>query len=55
MKCYKRYQFWASENGKPVKKWTEYFEWNSDSREKIQMKGFKGDNLLNEYTTSNEE
>ena len=55
MEVFKRYQYWGSENGKPVKKWTEYFPWNSDSREKIQMKGFKGDNLLNEYTTSNEE
>ena len=49
MTTYKRYQYWGSENGKPVKKWTEYFPWDSDSREKIQLKGFKGDCLLNEY------
>ena len=55
MKCYKRYQFWGRVDGKVQKCWTPWFEWNSDSREKIQMKGFKGDNLLNEYTTSNEE
>ena len=39
MKCYKRYEYWASENGKPVKKWTDFFLWDSDIREKWQLKG----------------
>ena len=45
----KRFQHWSSENGKPVKKWTEFFEWESDMRDPIQLKGFKGNHLLNEY------
>lgn len=48
-KCWKRYEYWSSQNGKPVKKFTEWFLWLSDSRDPIQMKGYKGDNLLNEY------
>jgi hypothetical protein len=48
-KWYKRYEFWASENGKPVKKWTNFFIWDSDSRDQIQLKGFKGNHLKNEY------
>lgn len=50
-KCYKRYQYWASENGKPIKKWTEFFIWDSDSTEPIQLKGYKGNDLKNEYKT----
>ena len=45
----KRFQYWASEQGKPIKKWTEWFNWDSDNREPIQLKGFKGNHLLNEY------
>ena len=26
----KRYEYWASENGKPIKKWTEWFNYNED-------------------------
>jgi isopentenyl diphosphate isomerase/L-lactate dehydrogenase-like FMN-dependent dehydrogenase len=44
----KRYQHWARENGKPVIKWTEWFDCSSNSKEKIQLKGFKGNDLLNE-------
>jgi len=46
---YKRYEYWASENGKLVKKFTNWFKWDSDNREPIQNKGFKGNNLKNEY------
>ncbi len=42
---YKRFQFRTREG----KQWTEWFEWKSDNRDPIQLKGFKGDNLLNEY------
>ena len=46
----KRYQYYASENGKPVIKWTEWFNCsNKSNKEKIQLKGFKGNDLLNEY------
>lgn len=48
-KRYKRYQYWASENGKPVKKWSNYFLWDGDECPKIQLKGYKGDTLLCEY------
>lgn len=49
--CWKRYEYWASENGKPIKKWTDWFEWHSDNRDQIQFKG-SGDRLLrNEYKT----
>lgn len=51
MKCFKRYQFWGRKDGKVQKCWTPWFEWKSDNREKVQLKGFKGDNLLNEYRT----
>ena len=49
MKCYKRFQYWGRVDGKVQKCWTDWFPWNSDSREKVQLKGFKGDMLLNEY------
>lgn len=39
MKCYKRYEYWASENGKPIKKWTDFFLWDSDIRDEWQLKG----------------
>lgn len=45
--CFKRYEFWASENGKPVKKWTDWFEWESDIRDPWQLKN----KLRNEYKT----
>lgn len=45
----KRYEFWASENGKPIKKWTDFFEWDCDEMPKTQLKGFLGNDLRNEY------
>lgn len=39
MKVFKKYEYWASENGKPVKKWTDFFLWNSDIRDEWQLKG----------------
>ena len=45
MKCYKRYEYWTSENGKPVKKWTDFFLWDSDNRDPWQLKN----KLKNEY------
>lgn len=41
----KRYEFWASENGKPLKKWTEYFPWDTDYCPKYQLSR----KLLNDY------
>ena len=50
----KRYQYWTFENGKPIVKWTEWFKVPDNiTREEIQMKGYKGHNLLNEYRTMN--
>ena len=48
----KRYQYWASENGKPIKKWTDFFEWDDDYCPRVQLKGYKGDLLLCEYDVS---
>lgn len=42
----KRYQFWGREG----KQWTPWFPFDG-TEEPIQLKGFKGDNLLNEYRT----
>lgn len=42
----KRFQFW----GKNGKEWIDWFDFNG-LEEPIQQKGFKGDNLLNEYRT----
>ena len=47
----KRYEYWASDNGKAVKKFTKWFSWDSDSTEPIQLKGYKGNDLRNEYKT----
>ena len=49
MVCYKRYQYWGRKDGKVQKLWTDFFPWDSPSREKVQLKGYKGDDLLNEY------
>lgn len=49
MTVWKRYEYWASENGTPMKKWTRWFKWNSPSMEKIELRGFKGDVLKCEY------
>lgn len=43
----KRYEYWASENGKPIKKWTDWFVWHSDLKPKYQLE--KHPKLLNEY------
>lgn len=43
----KRYEYWASENGKPIKKWTDWFPWDSDDCPKYQLKSHP--TLLNEY------
>jgi hypothetical protein len=42
---FKRYEYWSSENGKPVKKWTKFFEWDSTLRDQWQLKN----KLKNEY------
>lgn len=41
----KRYEYWASENGKPIKKYTTWFNWDSDLEEPWQLKN----KLKNEY------
>lgn len=48
-KCYKRFQYWGRKDGKVQKMWSNWFLWGSENRDPIQMKGYKGDNLLNEY------
>ena len=46
----KRFQYWGrNKDGKVEKMWSEWFKWDSDNRDPIQLKGYKGDNLLNEY------
>ena len=44
-KCYKRYQYRV----RGGVEWTNWFEWHSDLRDPVQMKGYKGEHLLNEY------
>lgn len=46
----KRFQYWGSLNGTPVKMWAKWFDYNGEE-EPIQLKGFKGNHLLNEYRT----
>ena len=46
----KRYQYWGSVNGTPTILWTNWFNY-SGPEEPIQMKGFKGNHLRNEYRT----
>ena len=41
----KRYEYWGSDNGKPVIKKTTWFKCHSDVQEKWQVKN----KLLNEY------
>lgn len=45
MAAYKRFEFWGSEKGKPVKKFTNWFAWNDESEDQWQLKG----KLKNEY------
>lgn len=47
LKMLKRYEYLASENGKPIKKWTDWFEWNSDICPRFQLE--RHPKLLNEY------
>ena len=42
--CLTRYEFWASENGKTIKKWTDWFKYDGPM-EKWQLKN----RLKNEY------
>lgn len=44
MEIMKRYEYWGSENGKPVKKWTDWFDYDGE-QEPWQLKG----RLRNEY------
>ena len=56
MTCFKRYEYWAYEDGKAVKKWTRWFKWSSSSsREKVELKGYKGDVLRCEYREEDED
>ena len=43
---YKRYEFWGSEDGKPVKKFTDWFRWTGQDQPKWQL---KSQGLKNEY------
>ena len=52
---YKRYQYWASDNGKPYKEWTQWFPYDGDETSKVQMKGYKGDVLLQEFRDDDSE
>lgn len=45
MEIFKRYEYWGSEDGKPVKKFTKWFTYNSDYCPKWQLEG----KLKNEY------
>lgn len=45
----KRFQYWGFVDGKPQILWSQWFPWNSPNRDKIQLKGFKGNNLINQY------
>ncbi len=46
----KRFQYWGSLDGIPMKMWTEWFDYNGPE-EDIQQKGFNGNHLLNEFRT----
>ena len=46
----KRYQFWGSIEGKAQKLWTPWFDYNGPE-EPVQLKGYKGNHLLNEFRT----
>lgn len=45
MAVFKRFQYWGSENGRPVIKWSDFYPWDSDYKPKYQLKP----KLLNEY------
>lgn len=44
----KRFQYYSSINGKPQIIWSNWFNFNG-TEEHIQLKGFRGNHLLNEY------
>jgi len=46
----KRFQYWGTINGKPQKLWTKWFKFNGPEYP-VQLKGYKGDSLLNEFRT----
>ena len=50
----KRFQYWGRKDGVVQKLWSEWFEWKSDNRDPIQLKGYKGNHLLNEYQEDDE-
>jgi hypothetical protein len=43
----KRYQYWS----RTGIVWTPWFDCDSDLRDPVQLKGFKGNHLKNEYRT----
>ena len=46
----KRFQYWGSINGVPQKMWSEWFDYDGPE-EPIQLNGFKGNHLKNEFRT----
>ena len=46
----KRYQYWGRVNGVSQIMWTPWFKYDGPE-EPIQLKGFKGNHLNNEYRT----
>ena len=50
----KRFQYWGSINGIPQIMWSEWFDHHGDE-DPIQLKGFKCNNLKNEYRTIEKE
>lgn len=46
----KRFQYWGVVNGAPQKLWTKWFNFSGPECP-IQLKGYKGDCLLNEFRT----
>lgn len=46
----KRFQYWGFKDGKVQKLWSEWFPF-SGKEEPVQHKGFRGDELHNEYRT----
>jgi hypothetical protein len=46
----KRFQYWGSIDGIPQIMWSDWFDYNGPE-EPIQLKGFKGNHLKNEYRT----
>jgi len=46
----KRFQYWGSTNGVPSIRWTAWFDFDG-TEESVQLKGFKGNHLINEYRT----